>query len=195
MPPSRFPAVFPVRWFSLAVVFGLFCAVVSSPAAAPAPRETDIKAAFLYKLGIFIEWPDTAFASAEAPFVIGVLGDDPFGPILNELVAGEQINGHPMVIRRLTSRQLDEAESCHVLFICASESRRLRSIIQRLRGRPVLTVADTPGFLELGGAIDLTTDGSIHLTINAAALRTAHLTASSKLMRLAQVVEKEDTAP
>lgn len=163
-------------------------------AAAP-PRDYDIKAAFLFNFASFVEWPDTAFADGSAPLVIGVLGDDPFGRILEEIIAGETINGHPLTIRRLASSQLKEAAGCHILFISRSEARRVRTILQQLRSHPVLTVADLPNFLDAGGAVGFATGGRVRLLINPTAVRSARLNASSKLLRLAEVVDREIPPP
>lgn len=175
-------------WLALALAVLALAGVAD---AAIAPRESDVKAAFLFNFASFIDWPGQAYASPEAPFVIGIIGDDPFGSILDEIVAGETIKGHPLAIRRLTSRQVAEAAACHILFVSQSEARRLRPILQAVRGKPVLTVSDAPGFIEAGGALAFTTDTSVKLSINPLAARTASLTVSSKLLRLAQVVEKE----
>lgn len=181
------------RIVTVGLALGGFAA--SSLAAAAPTREYDIKAAFLFNFASFVEWPSTAFATPTAPFVIGILGDDPFGPILEEIVDGEQINGHPLAVRRLTSRQLAEAGACHILFISKSESRRLTPLLQQLRGRPVLTVADLPNFLDAGGSIGFSTEGRVRLIINPSAVRAAHLNVSSKLLRLAEVVDKEIPSP
>lgn len=190
-----------VRWvrhaaavvLALGVTLGGFAA--SGVTTASPNKEYDIKAAFLFNFASFVEWPSTAFATPSAPFVIGILGDDPFGPILEEIVDGEQINGHPIAVRRLTSRQFAEAGACHILFIGKSESRRLVPLLQQLRGRPVLTVADLPNFLDLGGTIGFSTQGRVRLSINPTAVRAAHLNVSSKLLRLAEVVDREIPSP
>jgi hypothetical protein len=182
---------------SLAFALFSWCVLVPSAAAAtpPAPRDYDIKAAFLFNFASFVEWPGAAFANASSPFVIGVIGDDPFGSILEEIIAGEKIAGHPLVLRRFNSRQVTEAAGCHILFVSQSESRRLRPLLQQLRGKPVLTVSDIPNFLDAGGAVAFTTEGSVHLTINPRAARTGQLSVSSKLLRLARVVDKEIPSP
>ncbi|MBA4056737.1 MAG: DUF4154 domain-containing protein, partial [Marivirga sp.] len=83
------------------------------------PKEYQIKAVFLFNFTQFVEWPVVAFADQDAPFLIGVVGHDPFGSYLDEAVRGEKIMGHPFVIRRFQS--LDEVESCHILFISESD--------------------------------------------------------------------------
>src|SRR5687768_8730684 len=71
------------------------------------PREYDVKAVFLYNFVSFVTWPDSAFADANAPFVIGVLGSDPFGQVLDEVVASEQAKNRPLTVKRVA--RVDDA--------------------------------------------------------------------------------------
>jgi hypothetical protein len=173
------------RWGLLAVA-----AVLAGPVAAQPSREYDLKAVFLYNFASFVDWPREALPEAAQPFVIGVLGQDPFGRALEEVVAGEKAHGASLQVRRCQT--VAEARECHILFIGASEAPRLAAILQELKGRPVLTVADMPRFLETGGIIAFSTDGRVQLHVNTATARLAGLTISSKLLRVAKVV---DTAP
>jgi hypothetical protein len=160
--------------------------LIAGPLGARTPQEYDLKAAFLYNFATFTEWPAEAFEKPDSVFVIGVLGDDPFGSILDEIVNGEHIGKHPIVVARY--KRAEEVRNCHIVFISASESRRMTDIIHRLQSRPVLTVSDIPGFAEAGGLIGFITTNSIGLKINPAAIQGAKLNISSKLLRLAKLV-------
>ena len=153
-----------------------------------ASREYDVKAVFLYNFASFVEWPEAAFTNPDAPFVIGVLGNDPFGRALEDVIKGERGKNRPLQIKRMTGT--DDVSGCHILFICASEAPKLVQILQRCRGKPVLTVADIPGFAETGGGmIGFRTEASrLRLEINLAQLRGSQLTVSSKLLRVARVI-------
>ena len=166
------------------------CAPGLSPA--QVSREYDIKAAFLYNFITFTDWPEEAFNSPESPYVIGVVGDDPFGRVLDDIANGERIKGRPLVVRRVT--QVGDARRSHVLFISSSEERRVSDILRRLRGHPVLTVGDVPGFAAAGGGVNFTMGERVGLVINPAALRAAKLNMSSKLLSLAKLVP-EDPSP
>lgn len=91
------------------------------------PREYQLKAVFLFNFVQFVEWPPTAFPEAGAPIYLGVLGDDPFGPILEQVVRGETIHHRRLVIKR--SRQLEDLKACHLLFISRSEEGQLAQIL------------------------------------------------------------------
>jgi len=159
----------------------------SSPLAVAAEmsREYLIKAAFLYNFAKFTEWPAAAFASADSPLTICVLGDDPFGAAL-DAIDGKEIKGRTVSVRRLADTAV--AEACHVIFISISEETRLTDILDILRGRPVLTVADMPEFARTGGIINLKTNEEerIRFDINIGKAQQAGLRMSSKLLSLAE---------
>lgn len=154
------------------------------------PKEYQVKAVFLFNFTQFIAWPTNAFAGTNAPLTIGVLGDNPFGNFLKETVHGEKADGHQIVVSHY--RQVDELGDCQVLFVSAAESKRLKSILTAMKGRSVLIVGDTAGFAENGGTVQLVTEQhKVRFQINLAAAKTAGLTVSSKLLRLAEIVESK----
>lgn len=156
---------------------------------AQTPGEYQVKAAFLFNFVKFVEWPAEAFADSNAPLVIGVLGDDPFGSALDQTISGKNINGRQLVIRRLKWGQ--DLRGCHVLFISSSERNRLSQIIQSLRGASVLTVGETGQFNQQGGIINFVLDASkVRFEINTGVAEQAHLKISSRLMSLAKNVRK-----
>src|SRR5262249_28449446 len=121
------------------------------------------------------------------PFVIGVLGADPFGSHLDDVVRGETVNGRPLVIRRVG--RIEEAVGCQILFISQSEAARVRSIVEALASASMLTVRDAEGSAQGGVMVRLVTDKSrVRLRINVEAARAAGLTISSKLLRAAEIV-------
>lgn len=157
-------------------------------------REYDLKAVFLYNLASFVEWPSSAFAGPDAPFVIGVLGDDPFGPVLDQVLANEYVGTRRIVPRRF--RRNEDFAQCHVLFVSASEKHRLRDVWRRLGSRPVLTVGEGAGFVEEGGMVAFGLKGQhLILYVNPPAARTADLVISSKLLEVAEVVDRLASSP
>ena len=164
------------------------CALLLTPAlGAPAASEYQVKAVFLYNFSRFVEWPREAFASENAPFVVGIFGHDPFGRELEEAVKGELVNGRPLVVKRVQSAA--EAAGCQILFIHQSEDKRLAEAIGAVGDRSTLTVSDVPGTAQRGVMIRLVMEsGRIRMRIDAASVRAAHLTISSNLLRSAQIV-------
>jgi len=171
------------RWWLLATVLALFATATH----AQPTDEYQIKAVFLFNFAQFVEWPANSFADPQSPLVIGVLGRDPFGAHLDEVVAGETINQRPLVIQRY--RRVEEIKTCHVLFISQSESTRLEHIFAHLGGRSILTVGDGEAFAQRGGVIRFLMEKSkIRFRINLTAAREMNLIISSKVLRSADVI-------
>ena len=149
--------------------------------------EYRVKAVFLFNFAQFVEWPPGAFPDSQAPVVIGVLGDDPFGPLLEETVRGEALGARRFEVRRFHT--VDEIRACHILFISRSEGDRLEAILAGLKSRPILTVGDGDGFSLRGGMVRFVTEKNrIRLRVNLEAAQAANLTISSKLLRSAEIV-------
>jgi hypothetical protein len=167
-----------------ALAYGLFPHSVS---AAGAPTEDQVEAVFVFNFSHFVEWPPDAFDLPEDPFVIGVFGKDPFGAHLDEVVRGEQVNGHPLRVLRFHS--VAEIKRCQILFIDRSESDRIGQILTALNGRSTLTVSQADEAAEHGVMIQFATENNrIRLRINVESARAAGLTISSKLLRPAAIV-------
>ena len=167
----------------------LVCAhlsTVSHGHAQDALPEYQVKAAYLFNFLKFVEWPAEAFGDPLAPIVIGIVGDDPFGNALPQVVIGKTVQGRDLVIRKY--RAGEDLRASHILFISASEKKRLPQLLASLHGSNVLTVADVDGFLEEGGMIRLYSEGDrVRFAINVDATMMAKLKVSSKLLSLAHV--------
>ena len=151
------------------------------------PSEYQVKAAYLFNFLKFVEWPEEAFPDPLAPIMIGIAGDDPFGSALPQVVVGKTVQGRDLVIRKY--RAGEDLRSTHILFISASEKKRVPQIVVSLRGSSVLTVADFNEFLGEGGMIQLYSENNrIRFAIDVDATGRAKLKISSKLLSLARVV-------
>ena len=170
------------------------CILASAIAASGAAPESQsqskseyaLKAVFLYNFCRFIEWPKSEFASPADPIIIAVVGEDPFGHLLEEAVHDETVRGRSIQIQRY--RNGDSIGHCHLLFISRSESRRVDGILAAVGGKSVVTVGETDAFIDRGGMIALTAERNrVRIHINPALLRAANLDVSSKLLRVAEV--------
>ena len=175
---------------------GLLLATILSLALAPCgasaseadgvSREYALKAAYLCRFADYVDWPESAFKSADEPMVLGVLGESPFGTALDKLVAGTKSHGRELTVKYFHT--LDEYQPCHLLFICSSETERLKDILSKTRDAPVLVVGDSPGLAEKGAAIDfLIEDNKVRFEVNPEAAKQARLQISSKLLHLAKL--------
>lgn len=154
--------------------------------------EYQVKAAYLTHFLKFIQWPEQPTSSKVA--AICILGEDPFGSDLNELIKGERINGRPVEVRRIS--RLEDTRACLILYVSPSERERIPSLIRTLRERPApgkstLLVGDTPDFAEIGGTIQFFTEnGKIRFVINMDAAEAAGLKISSRMLALAKVLKR-----
>ncbi|QYM77908.1 YfiR family protein [Horticoccus luteus] len=151
-------------------------------------RENALKAAALYNLIPFIDWPSAGFPSPDSPVIIGVLGRDPFGRLLDGLVENERYHGHPIRVVRFSTAE--SVGLCHVLFIAraAGPQNWPRATID-FEHRPILTVSDVDDFASHGGSIQFfIARNHLRMIINLMAVRSAGLSVSSKLLRLAEVI-------
>jgi len=151
-----------------------------------------IKAGFIFNFAKFVEWPQTTFAQPDSPIVIGILGTDPFGAIIDQIVQDKKIGGRGFVVKRLKwGADPKDLKECKILFVGASERIHVDELVQIVRGLPILTVGETPGFAERGGVIRLVLeDNKVRFEVNVDAAHQAGLTISSRLLTLARIIQQ-----
>jgi hypothetical protein len=155
------------------------------PAQSGAGSEYQIKAAFLINFARFVDWPEAGGASD--PFILCVVGRDPFGAILDDTASGKTVNGRTLVIRRVAT--IPEVRPCQMAFLPASDMYRFDEMAASLKDRPVLTVGEAKAFALRGGHINFVMQGDrVHFEINPSAAALAHLRISSRLLLLATIV-------
>ncbi len=166
-------------------MFGFFFALLPAGRAQNGPTEYQVKAAFVYNFVKFVDWPSSAFTNANSPYVIGVLGDNAIGDNLKQAVVGRKINGRPLEF--VTFHSARDALDCQVLFISKSERRHYNEILAILRGKSILTIGESDGFIDAGGIINfvILPDRTVHFQINQPATKEAGLKMSSDLLNLA----------
>ncbi len=167
----------------------LVIGVMDAGAQEDKPSEYQVKAVFLYNFANFVQWPDDAFEDSTGPLVIGILGDNPFGTSLADVVVGEHANGHPIEVRHWES--LDDLGTCHILYCSEKDRRRLPEILDHVEALNVLTVGETPDFADQGGVIGFVIEKNrIRFEINISAANRVGLEVSSKLQKVAtRVIE------
>ena len=155
-----------------------------------ASTEYRVKAAFLLNFTKFVEWPEDAFEDGGSPFTIGVLGRDPFGPILDDTVREKVVQGRHVVVKRFST--VEDFEPCHILFVCSSEQKQIDHIFEAVGDSSVLTVGEMEQFARRGGTVNFVLEeNKVRFEINPAAAERSRLKISSKLLNLANIVEDE----
>jgi hypothetical protein len=154
-----------------------------------------IKAGFIYNFANLVQWPSSSFAQPDSPIVIVILGEDHFGTTLDRALDGKKVNARSFVIKRARSiselqRTLGPQKDCQILYVSSSEMPHLNDAIQMLKGVPVLTIGETPGFARNGGIINLILeDNKVRFEVNVAAAKEADLNISSRLLALARIIQ------
>lgn len=173
-------------WFTLGVGFAADAPprVASSNNASPALVSTPaIYAAFTLNLTRFISWPDGTFSSRTAPFVIGTFPRDPINDALDDAAKGEMVEGH--AIRTMRIQSLDDLGKCQVVFLSKGNATR-PAVLARLAHKPILSVSDADGFLDLGGHVRFVSQPPhTKLQVSPENLKASGLESRSQLLRLA----------
>jgi hypothetical protein len=170
-----------LRAWSMGLIWLQFL-IGGTSAAEPASKEYHVKAAFLYNFAKFVEWPAQSFPGANAPLVIGVVGENPFGDALDQLAQGRQINGRPILVKPIHSAAA--ARGAHILFFSASEEGRFAGMRDGLGA--VLTVGESDAFSRKGGMINFVFEGEkIRFEINVGQAEAAGVKISAQLQKLA----------
>jgi hypothetical protein len=178
-------------WYCVSIVLVMLFFVSPSnlPAQQSKASEFEVKAAYLYNFGRFVQWSQAAAASKGNSFPICVFGQDPFGTVLDTTLSGESIDGKAVVAKRVSKAQ--DALDCRVLYISASEDSRLKDILVGLDKAGVLTVSDIPQFSQRGGMIQfVVVANKIRFEVNLTSAQEAGLTLSSDLLKVAVAVRK-----
>ena len=180
------------RWLSVVrlgsrrlLTWSMACALVTPVGASdPGPSEYEVKAVWLLNCSRFVEWPEGAFLDAQSPFVVGVLGKDPFGKHLDKTFEGKVVKSRPFVVRRLSANQ--DLKACHILFVSTSERKRARDLLAKLKGAPVLTVGETDEFLDQGGMMKFVRkEDTIRFAVNLEPAHRARLRLSANFLKVA----------
>jgi hypothetical protein len=167
----------------------LGCLLLAWPGAVlgqdPAVVANKVKTAMLLNFTKYVEWPPASFPARDTPLVVGVIGKDPLAGEIEGTLGGRTVERRVLVVRQFSDPT--EARECHMVFISASEKKRIPKFLDQFRNKPVLTVSDAEGFLEDGGIIALRKEANnIKFDINQKGAERAGLKISSKLLQLAR---------
>ena len=158
-----------------------------------APTEYQVKAAYLFNFLKFVEWPGDAPADTHGRWIFGIVGENPFRDELTQIITGKTVQGHELEVRQFQSGE--DFRDCRVLFISASEKKRLPTMLAALNGSSVLTVGDMDHFIESGGMIQFVMEEKrVRFAIDISASSRARLKVSSKLLSLARTVTGTERA-
>jgi hypothetical protein len=157
---------------------------------AQSTNEYQVKAAFLFNFAKFIDWPEKSFANPQAPFMVCIVGHDPFGSALDAQFLSQTVDNRSLQIARFpVANSLVVENRCQIAFISSSEKEHFRQVIESFQGQSILLVGDADGFAESGGAIEFVLEEDhVRFAINPEAAERADLHLSSKLLAVARIV-------
>lgn len=162
--------------------------------------EYKLKAAFINRFAMFIDWPAEKNPEEDDPYIIGVIGEDPFKKHLDDITS-KPIRGRSVVIERFAGMsikedsgkhpKIDEIRKCHILYISTSEKKSVGLLIDQLKDHNVLTISDMSDFIDHGGIIQfINEDQKVRFAINLKIAKAENLEIRSKLLRLAKDIKK-----
>jgi hypothetical protein len=158
--------------------------IVTSAAAALEATAPQIKAAYLYKFGFFVQWPQAAFAASDSPINLCIVGNDPFGSMLDDMVNGQKIGARPITVHRMTA--LSAGSGCHIVYASSDMGSPGTTTFAALHGRDVLTVSDAADEGTGGAIINFVIkDNKVRFDIDDEAAASGGLVISSRLLSLA----------
>jgi hypothetical protein len=146
----------------------------------------EIEAAFLVQFSKYVIWPDSVFSGPDAPIILGILGRDPFGSLLDKIAHKSRVNGRTVEVRRFDD--FDSIKKSHILFVTSSQAGRMEEITDALGCTPVLLVGDSEDFLRFGMINFVMVDKKIRFNISRENCRKAGLKLSSKLLQVAHKI-------
>lgn len=166
----------------------------SGSPAEPPPSEAheyEVKAGFLAAFTQFTTWPSNTFATRSAPIILGILGEDPFGEVLDN-TARKQAGEHPLQIRRV--KTVEEAMQCHLVFIARSENKNENAWLETLKAKPILTVGESGQTIKGGGILEFVIEGK-HVRYEASwpAMQRAGLKIGAPMLASAKKVHQPPT--
>lgn len=168
------------------LLFGVAALLVSARGAAQF-AEYAIKGEFIERFTHFIDWPESAFRTPDASFVLCIAGENPFGDYLARLVRERTLKGRRVLLLHLSAPP--DVDVCALVFVARDQKDNLAAILARTRAKPILTIADTPGFAQAGALINFFREGDfVRFEINADEAKRSGLKFSSRLMKLARIV-------
>ena len=172
---------------AIVLAFGSLAAAAARP---EAQAEHRVKAAFVYKFGGYVEWPDDAFATPSSPLVIGVVGADALADALERMSAGRFVGGRPVQVRKLAHGA--PLFGLHVVFIGRTDSARLAEALDASRGQAALTVTESEDGLRLGSMINfVVVAGKVRFDVAPPRAQAERLRISSRLLSVARSVVED----
>ncbi len=167
---------------SCLLLLAAFAGAIAAPVPAQ-PSDTAVKAAFLTKFPAYVDWPGNLHMAPNAPITLCIVGDDPFGRTIDAAVREQEVDHHPLVVKRMPSAA--GADACQVAFVDGDSSHSTADLLHALQGKPVLTVTDGRTGPDRGMIHFVLDGGRVRFHIDQAAAENSGLGLSARLLAIA----------
>jgi hypothetical protein len=172
----------PSRLLRLARALGVI-SLLAPLACAQLVDERAVKAAFVFNLTKYVEWPHPS-----QELIVGVDDDSPTAETLKKVLEGRNSESRPIHVLLFPSDA--QLEQCNILYLGHSSPKKWRAVLDRVRNKSILTVGDSDSFARDGGIIGLVTAADhVQIQVNLVAASEGHLKISSRLLNLSTIVQ------
>lgn len=170
------------------LALGVAIATLCSPCTGSARSVDATKAEMVWNLAKFVQWPEGVMSKGQGQLVVTILGEDELAATLASELSTRTVNGKPIFIR--FAQRVQDVKGSHVLYIASTEMVHAEAILEALKGTPVLTLADAPGFAGRGGMVNFaSSEGRVRFEIHMGHTEQSGLHISSRLLALAHVID------
>jgi hypothetical protein len=170
----------------MALLILLYLPVLAWGQELAAENPNKVKAAFLRNFAHYVTWPTEALPESSSPWHIGILGQDPFGEVLELTLKGRTEQGRPFEVFRADT--LGKLPKCQIIFVAYENAAMRRAVLGELKDKPVLTVGDAPEFLREGGVIRFQVEDRVRMSINLDQARSVALTIQTRMLEVSSDV-------
>ena len=172
-------------WLALLLSTGLAATCLAQSDAET--LEYRIKAAFICKFAVYVQWPSQVFARPDSPIVIGVIARDAVVDELTRTAATLSVDGRPLLVRRLHAG--DAVADVHLVYVANSEESHLAEVLAAAKGRPVLVVTESHNAVAAGSMINfVVVDDKVRFDISPQAAELSRLRISARLLSVARML-------
>lgn len=145
-----------------------------------------VKAAYLRNFAHYVTWPENTFPDSSSPWHICILGEDPFGDVLESIFEGRTEQGRTFEVYR--ADKLDDLPTCQMVFVAYKDAKKRRTALGELKNMTILTIGDAPDFLRDGGVIQFQVGDRVRMSINLDQARGVALNIQTRMLEVSSDV-------
>lgn len=182
-----------LRRFARRLLVLTLVSCLCAPSLAEGVSDDDIRLALVYKIARFVTWPLAQNLQA-TPLKLCFANDEVF-KLAQKRLTGRSVKERPLQVLYVAEDIADISTSCDILYMARTDEDRVEELIKLVSNNPILTISDTPDFVNAGGMVGLSTRSKkVAIRINVAAYESSNLVVSSQLLELAELFDENRRA-